>query len=439
MQVSNFSDAEQTAVVELSHAGTFLDAQEVKVPSSESRGVTFSLTSMAEGSLEAKLSNSGLRAMGDALAIDNKAYTSVSDSASGRVLLVTPGNKVLMTALATERIKRYAEVEVVTPETLKTKEHQELADSGAFDLIIYDQCKPADRMPRANTLFIGTVPNYWTASATTKPAEEDEAATDETTATEPEDEAAAVERVAAPQIIDQDREHPLMAYVELGDFSIRSSNIVKPPAGGRVLIDSTKGPLLSIAPREGYEDAVLGFELTVSKDGSEYINADWYRRYSFPTFLLNTLGYFVNQSQEGDDRTHLPGQSLALRTKSLAERLTIKKPDGSETQVDRNKDGSYLFHETEQPGYYEILEKDQVVGRFAVNLFDGQESDVRLTVAADDDPNDNVEPVASLSIGHVEVKGTTRPARQEIWRPILLLAILLLLVEWYIYNKRVYL
>ncbi len=55
-QVSNYSDKAQTVVVELSHDGTFLDAQEIEVPAGEARGVTFSLTSVATGKLTAKLS-----------------------------------------------------------------------------------------------------------------------------------------------------------------------------------------------------------------------------------------------------------------------------------------------------------------------------------------------------------------------------------------------
>jgi len=75
-----------------------------------------------------------------------------------------------------------------------------------------------------------------------------------------------------------------------------------------------------------------------------------------------------------------------------------------------------------------------------VNLFDAQESDVRIALAADDDPDDNVESVAAIRIGHVEVEARpARPARKEFWRPLLLLAVGVLLFEWYVYNRRVYL
>ena len=64
-----------------------------------------------------------------------------------------------------------------------------------------------------------------------------------------------------PQIIDTDRAHPLMQWLDLGDVDIAAARPVTPPSGGTRLIDSSKGTLLAIAPREGFEDAVLGFDL----------------------------------------------------------------------------------------------------------------------------------------------------------------------------------
>jgi len=476
-QVSNFSEADRTAVVELTYDGAFLDAEEIEVPAGEARGVTFSVSKVTAGKLTATIADKsadataagGANAGADVLALDNRAFAAVNDSASGRVLLVTPGNKLLTTVFDTERIKRYAEVEQAEPSILETKEHQELADNGAFDLIIYDQCAP-ELMPRSNTLFIGSTPptDDWRRSlgiaATTEPLEREplendtagsEAADNEDSGTGDADVADAneadepaalgeISSVNSPQIIDHEREHPLLAYVELGDIHIVASSLVPPPAGGTVLIEATDGPLFSIAPREGYEDAVLGFALIVNRDGEQYPNTTWYRRYSFPTFILNTLSYFVGQSQTGE-QTYLPGKSIALRTKSLAKSLTIVGPNNLSESVERNGDGSYLFHDTGTPGYYEILDNskagaEKLVGRFAINLFDGQESNVRVATQPDDDPNDNVEAAASLQIGHVTVNAEgSQPARKDLWRPLLLLAVVVLLVEWYIYNRRVYL
>ncbi len=94
-----------------------------------------------------------------------------------------------------------------------------------------------------------------------------------------------------PQIIDWDRSHPLLSSVELGNVDIADSLVLDPPAGATVLIDSTAGPIAAIAPRDAYQDAVLGFEIFgEDKDGARTVNTNWPRRMSFPTFWSQRAG-----------------------------------------------------------------------------------------------------------------------------------------------------
>jgi hypothetical protein len=48
--------------------------------------------------------------------------------------------------------------------------------------------------------------------------------------------------------------------------------------------------------------------------------------------------------------------------------------------------------------------------------------------------------VENLTIGFVEVVAQPRNAdiRKELWKAVLVLALVVLLAEWYIYNRRVY-
>ena len=74
---------------------------------------------------------------------------------------------------------------------------------------------------------------------------------------------------AEPQIVDWDRSHPMLASVELGNVDIADSMVLHPPPGATVLIDSTAGPIAAVAPRDAYQDAVLGFEIVgQAADGS---------------------------------------------------------------------------------------------------------------------------------------------------------------------------
>lgn len=422
VQVTNFTDEPAKVVAEVLLSGEFLDAKEIEVPAGDSTGATFPLADAPAGSLEVRLSGSGLAQ--DTLSSDNRGYAALNDAPPGRVLVVTPGSVALETALGTERAKRLATIELAKPAALKENDHQQRAESGAYSLIIYDQCAP-EKMPRASTLFIGTVPplDAWTVGA---PSD------DKAPVSDPSDEGT----VSLPQIIDWNRAHPLLANVELGNIDILESDRLTIPKGGTSLIDSTGGTIFAIAPRDGFEDAVLGFPIVAASEGGPAINTNWPRRHSFPTFWLNVLEYFAGQADDLASPNSAPGQPVELQTTATTNAATIITPGGERHELKRQALEPFQFHQTEQPGVYEVMEQDQVTSRFAVNLFDRQESDVRLRPSSDRDAPDGTQ---GLRIGDssVPAEGLT-PARRELWRPLLLAALFVLLFEWYIYNRRVY-
>jgi hypothetical protein len=99
----------------------------------------------------------------------------------------------------------------------------------------------------------------------------------------------------------------------------------------------------------------------------------------------------------------------------------------------------FQFHDTSQLGVYDVRQGEIVTERFAVNLFDRQESDVR--VRPSQDPDAPVARAADIRIGNVDViaQAGRAPARKEIWKAVLACALAVLVFEWYIYNRRVYL
>jgi von Willebrand factor type A domain len=411
VQVANFSDADERAVVELYLNDQLVDATELSVPARDIASTTFALGDSAEGELRAQLDPP--RDFRDQLVLDNRAYAVLEDRRNGRVLLVTPGNATLEAALTTERAQRLASVKVITPDALETPEFKRQWQLENYDLVIFDQCVP-DSMPLANTVFVGRLPplESWKQSETAG-------------------------KVNGPQIIDWERSHPLLSLVELAGVQIVDSLIVRPPAGGRVLVDSTSGPLAAIAPRDRYEDVVLGFEIVGrDADGVRTFNTDWPRKHSFPSFWLNVLEYFAGG--ETGSLTFKPEQSLELRVNSTADHLQVQLPDGQVRQVKLDQPGRLAFHETNELGNYQVLDSGQVVKRFAVNLFDRDESDIRLRARQDDE--DVVKVVDSISIGFVDVAAQppTSAVRRELWKPLLLGALVVLFLEWYIYNRRVY-
>jgi hypothetical protein len=399
-RLENHGPQDVATEVELYLDDALKEAEAVTMKAGESAGVVFDLADLHSGVLELKTG-----AGGD-LPLDDVAWAVVNPPERGKTLLVTPGNDALELALKTERAGELAEISIAGPEALETPAYQKSAAAGGYRLIIYDQCRPAE-LPAANTLFVGRIPaSGWSAG----------------------------EKSPAPQVIDVDNAHPLMQLIDLGNVRFAEGTPLKGPPGSTVLIDSNAGPLLAIAPREGYEDAVLGVEIvSTDEKGERYANTDWPLRLSFPVFVLNALEYLAAGSDASGagsvGASVSPGRPMTLRSQTNAERLMVVAPGGKSTAVERGKLSAFHFSDTDELGVYEVREGGKLQQQFAVNLFDGAESDIRPRAQN------------AVKIGFVEVAGQSgnQAARQELWRPLLLAALFVLLLEWYIYNRRVYL
>jgi hypothetical protein len=122
-----------------------------------------------------------------------------------------------------------------------------------------------------------------------------------------------------------------------------------------------------------------------------------------------------------------PGNPVTLRSIRPVESLQIQPPDGEPDSARRSPDGTFTYGRTGQLGVYNVTEggTSEAVQRFAVNLFSRRESDIRP---------------GKFLIGHQDIEPVSgsEPARIEIWKWLLLAALVVLLVEWYIYHRRVY-
>jgi hypothetical protein len=424
--IENFGDEPATTQVELLLNGNSIDASQVTVKPGETGGVNFNLSEIDSGILELRLAHR------DVLPEDNRAWAAINSSRKPKVLLITEGNEALELALATQRASELAEVSKTKPDVLKTKEHQQAVASGMYDLVIYDRCRP-ERSPRANTLFIGELPPQPVEEVTSITSKGEEK--DSLNAAKSENDIATAggkwwsfgEQVVYPQIIDIERAHPLMQWLDLGDVDIVEARTITPPPGGTRLLDTNRGTLLAIAPREGFEDAVMGFEIYgIDKMGDRYANTNWPIRRSFPTFVFAVLGYLGGNDGARAGETVKPGQPLTLKSDLPVDQLRVLTPQGARLTAPRGRAGSFQFSATDELGPYEVHEGDKTIERFTVNMYDELES--------------NIRPAKDVQIGYVpvEAKAGYEPVRREAWKWLLLAGLAVLLLEWYIYNRRVY-
>jgi hypothetical protein len=403
-RIENFGSQEVSTSASLYLNGQLLDAQPVTIAArdatSGASGVQFELDDDSEGELMLQIDHK------DDLEIDNRAFAVLNSPRPARVLLVTPGgNTALRLALTTGEAEKISQLTVVDVAHLETKQYQDEALGGLFDLIIYDRCVPK-QPPQANTLFIGRVPPFegWEQP----------------------------EKQGNPAIIDVDRVHPLTQLVEMSNLIITQTNVLKPPRGGMTLIEADVGPVYAIAPRQSHEDAVLGFEITTTNaEGDDVAATDWPRRRSFPVFVMNAVKYLGGAGQQAQFGAVQPGAVYPIRTVLPVDLVTVKPPSGRPLEVRRENQNVINFTDTHETGVYEVREGSgsKLSQSFAVNLFDPRESDL--------------QPAEVLPIGHERVEAVaTRGgeiARKEIWKWILMLGLGIILLEWYIYNRRVYL
>lgn len=404
-RLENFSSQEVTVQIGLRYGETpaeavdtrrpYLDVKEVRIPARGTSGEGFRMEDVQEGVFVLEID------LHDDLELDNRAFLAINRPERARVLLVTPGDTPIETALETRAARRLAQVEVADPKVLKQESYQQKADAGVYDLIIYDRCSPPS-MPLANTLFWGALPpdGRWSFGP----------------------------KESLPVVIDVDRSHPICQFLNFDDvLAFLEGHAVKGPEGARSLISGSIGDLLVLAPREGYEDAVLGLPLyRQSEQGDKLPNTDWPRRTSFPVFLLNVVRYLGRVQFYSAAPNVAPGQVVRIRASTDARQLTIVDPRGRRHKVERSRENVFVFADTEALGTYLVEDTEgEVVRRFTVNLFAPRESDIvprPIEVGAD-----RVEPARVRDL-----------RRWEYWKWILLLALVILALEWYIYNRRVW-
>jgi hypothetical protein len=352
---------------------------------------------------------------------DDTAWVVVGLLRKAKVLIVTPGNIVLNAFFNQKATRDVATVKQMSPADLTKDVYLEAARSGEYDLVIFDRCIPAreEEMPASNTLCIDRPPPPWLRGDKV---------------------------LKNPYLMVSKKDHPLLSHLttlwdvgvaESFRFSIKENlsahgkqlyldsdkKAERPlPTLTRLLEASGDQPVLFTLPRASFTDLVMTFPLM---DDQGDLATNWPLLPSFPLFMRNVLFVLGNVSESDRELTVQPGQPMVLRPEADIRSLTVTPPRGKAEKLQRGSRPEFNFTATAELGIYKVLRDDGVVRHFAVNLLDPNES--------------NIEPRQVLKIGNDDVEaGAERRQPRELWRWIALGALVLLMVEWYVYNKRVF-
>ncbi len=372
---------------------------------------------------------------GDDLAVDDRAWAIVPPDRLRRVLLVGDGDPYLETALS---YLPDSELYGVTPDKYGPGTKPEL-----FDLIIFEGNVPA-QLPAKPTLLIAP------------PKDSDLADVSGT--------------IDGPGIGVLEPDEPILRYVDLSTLHIASAQKLTLPSWARAIIPGPGGaPLLYTGTRSGIPAAVLAFEPRRS---------DLPLQVAFPILMANLTGELLGGSSTPLDSI-VPGSPVTLPIPDGATGIRVERPDGTVDELIATDPDtrSIVFSRTELLGVYTVTpilapgasgsadpsgsptvapsasasapasggvggaspsavptsppaDPDEPQ-RFAVDLFDVDESNIAPgSVAA-------IEALgAPRGQGPGQGAAAARPAaRDELWVPLVLAALVFLFVEWAVYER----
>ena len=287
------------------------------------------------------------------------------------------------------------------PADLLKDEYRKAALNGDYDLVIFDRCGPAteEEMPRANTFFIGYPPPPWKPST--------------------------VEKIANPQIKGWVARHPALRYlVALQEIGISEAFKMKDlPARTPKLMEIDRNvAVLFTLQRQLYTDLVMTF--SILNDQSQW-NTNWPLLPSFPLFLRNVIYAYGNIEDGAGEETLQPGEVKTLRPDAAVKEVDVTDPAGETQVIEGRGRADFVYGRTDLLGAYRVSWKGSWQRSFAVNLLDAAES--------------AIEPRTSVQIGAVAVAaGKETRQSYEFWKWLVGVALGLLLVEWYVYNRRIF-
>jgi len=167
----------------------------------------------------------------DVYAQDNTSWAVVNPPREANVLVLSDNNEYLDFVTETKRISRLANIFNELPDYVNDPEFEERTTLGFFDLVIFDRCKPEEKMPLCNTVFWGSTPpsEDWKVGEMSEPT----------------------------ALIDTDNSHPLMAAVQMGNVNVLKSAVVDGPRGSVSLLDGADGSIMRVGGRGGFQDLVV--------------------------------------------------------------------------------------------------------------------------------------------------------------------------------------
>jgi hypothetical protein len=309
----------------------------------------------------------------DDLDVDNRAWVVVKPDRP-KLLVAGPGNFFLDKALAQVR-----DMDAFSAEDFSK------ASTGNYDIVVLNGVMP-ESLPEGRYLILGELPKWEGIKAEGE--------------------------VAQPAVMDWDRRHPVARMINFSGLYVKSAPKVSLPGFASPIVEGPDNAPLIFSWEKGRTRAVVvAFKL---------LESDWPLRLSFPLFLSNALDWLRDEGRAQPR----PGEALRVRLAEDETELEVSAPGGRSEKLKGESGRDVVFGDTDRCGLYTVTRK-KGVQRMALNLLDPQES--RGTVEKE---------IRTVS-GQVTAASAVPPVVRPYWRWLAAAALLLLLLEWGVYHRRI--
>ncbi|MDX9910394.1 MAG: VWA domain-containing protein [Phycisphaerales bacterium] len=339
----------------------------------------------------------------DVLAVDDRAWTVIPPARRTGVALVGASNlfvRALLEGLPLARL-----------ESLTSAEFESRAAAGTmdeFDVVVLDAWVPAGDLPPGRYLVLGATPGGSSGISHAEPG-------------------------PPGTIIEWQRDHPVLRPLALDSLVIAESVTPEFDAsrGVSVLAQTEHGPAMFEIARPDLRAIVVPFSIAGS---------NWPFDVSFVVFMAGALDYLAGADDPTGTGVELrPGDVLVERLPAGAEDVRLNEPEGTSASLPLTPDGRVVFGPLRRAGLYEVSwsgpagagDRAGDAGRpartVACNLASAAESDVPAR--------------PSVTLASVVVRASDaseREGRRPLWPWLVLGALGVVMLEWYVYNRKVH-
>lgn len=331
----------------------------------------------------------------DALAADNVARAPIDPPREVRVLGVSnrgPFRKIMQRALNALHVEA---LDWKTSAEYESAPDEELVIEGGgrskFDLIILDKHDTA-RLPPGSYVFFGGLPRL--------------------------EGYARGEEIDDQYIVTWKENHPLIRPADLDNVYIARWRRLTLPAHATVLVEGEDSAIMAMITEPGHRYLITAFDL---------LESDFALKVPFMIVLQNAVRLLTSGGLQESGRLIAPGDTLTVQVPPGAQEVRVLRPVGPPDVIDVRERHTLTYARTHDAGIYRFKfdDADEVTTAYAANVLSAIESNVASSPG-----------VTLAGTGVEAVEGESR-VNKPLWPYAAAAALLILMLEWWIYNKRV--